>query len=140
MSATDPGEATDVPLVALGAEDRKLVVLARAAAQRAHTPPPAGAPRARAVRDTDGRTYAAGAFEVDRPGWEHGGADVSAVRAAVVAAASSGVQALEAVCLVAPDPGLGDADRAAVAEMGGAALLLALPDGTVVAAQDTWTP
>ena len=139
MSATDAGDEADVPLVALDAEDRKLVVLARAAAQRAHTPR-SGRQEGAAVRDADGRTYAAGAFEVDRPGWTHGGADVSAVRAAVVAAASSGVSALEAVCLVAPDPELGDADRAAVAEMGGAALLLALPDGTVVAGQRTWTP
>lgn len=130
-------ESTGTP--GLSREERTLLVLARTARSRAHAPR-TGRAQGAAVRDTDGRTYAAATFEVDRPGWGTGDADVSAVRGAVAAAASSGVRALETVCLVDEDPTLSDADRAAVAELGGAAVVLAAPDGTVLLRQEAWRP
>ncbi len=73
----------------LDAEDNKLVVLARAAMARAE------AGSGAAVRDVDGRTYAA--------------APVTGLQAAVAAAAASGAAGLEAAVLVAgsaDDPGI----------------------------------
>ncbi|WP_374581160.1 cytidine deaminase [Frankia sp. CiP3] len=89
-------------------EDAKLVTLARSARPRAYVPRGgAAAAEGAAVRDTDGRTYAAATVE---------NADarlsVSALRAAVVAAASSGARSFEAAAIVservalpAPDGG-----------------------------------
>lgn len=74
----------------LEAEDEKLVVLARAA--RART----GAAEGAAVRDTDGRTYAA--TTVDLPSFT-----ISALQAAVAAAVSSGAESLEAAAVVTED-------------------------------------
>jgi cytidine deaminase len=78
----------------LDPEDVKLVTLARAAQARAwapHTKVPEGA----AVRDADGRTYAAGTVENSDPALT-----TSALRGAVVAAASSGARAFEAAVVV----------------------------------------
>ncbi len=77
-------------------EDAKLVTLARSARPRAYVPRGgAAAAEGAAVRDTDGRTYAAATVE---------NADarlsVSALRAAVVAAASSGARRFEAAAIV----------------------------------------
>jgi hypothetical protein len=80
----------------LAPEDVKLVVLARAAMARAE------AGSGAAVRDADGRTYAAA--PVDLPTLK-----LSGLQAAVAAAASSGATGLEAAVLVAgsaADPGI----------------------------------
>ncbi|MDP9444585.1 MAG: cytidine deaminase [Actinomycetota bacterium] len=71
-------------------EDVKIITLARSVRARAGTR--SGA----AVRDTDGRTYAAA--DVDLPSLR-----LSALQLAVAMAASSGVQGLEAVAVVADD-------------------------------------
>ena len=80
----------------LDPEDAKLVTLAFAALQRAwapHTQQPEGA----AVRDTDGRTYAAGTVE-NANAW----LTTTALRGAVAAAASSGARSFEAAVIVVP--------------------------------------
>jgi cytidine deaminase len=80
----------------LDAEDAKLVTLARSAMARAESG--SGA----AVRDADGRTYAAAAVNLST-------LKLTGLQAAVAAAVSSGVKALDAVVLVAgsaDDPGI----------------------------------
>ncbi|BBX97138.1 cytidine deaminase [Mycobacterium lacus] len=80
----------------LDAEDAKLVVLARAAMARAE------AASAAAVRDVDGRTYAAAPVCLST-------LRLTGLQAAVAAAASSGTTGIEAAVLVAgsaDDPGV----------------------------------
>src|SRR5246127_3775103 len=80
----------------LDAEDTKLVVLARAAMARAE------ADSGAAVRDLDGRTYAAAPVNLST-------LQLTGLQAAVAAAASSGATGLEAAVLVAAsadDPGI----------------------------------
>jgi len=109
----------------LSAEDGKLMTLARGARLRAHAPR-SGAAEGAAVRDADGRTYAAATVE---------NADTtlttSALRGAVVAAASSGARQFEAAVVVTA--GLpSEADLAVLREFGvGVPVMLAGPDGTV---------
>lgn len=103
----------------LSPEDAKLVTLARAT--RART----GAAEGAAVRDQDGRTYAAAT--VDLPSLS-----LSALQVAVAMAASSGAVGLEAAAVVgdaAPDVN----GPAAVRDLGGPSvhILTAGPDGTV---------
>ena len=90
----------------LSPEDAKLLTLARAT--RARTRAAEGA----AVRDLDGRTYAAATVALES-------LHVSAVGVAVSMAISSGSRGLEAVVLLT-DGELSDGDRAAVAEFSGA--------------------
>lgn len=93
----------------LDAEDAKLVVLARAAMARAE------AGSAAAVRDADGRTYAAAPVGLSA-------LSLTGLQAAVAAAASSGATALEAAVLVAgsaDDPGI-----AAVRELSPTAVII----------------
>ncbi|HZP15168.1 MAG TPA: cytidine deaminase [Nocardioides sp.] len=90
---------------ALSPEDAKLVTLARAT--RARTRAAEGA----AVRDLDGRTYAAATVALEA-------LQVSAVGVAVSMAISSGSRGLEAVVLLT-DGSLSEGDRAAVMEFGG---------------------
>jgi hypothetical protein len=102
-------------------EDIKLVTLARAA--RART----GATEGAAVRDRDGRTYAA--VTVTLPSLM-----LSALQLAVAMAVASGAADLEAAAVVTPvteaDPG----GLAAVRDLAPAApVLVANPDGTVLA-------
>jgi hypothetical protein len=80
----------------LDPEDAKLVMLARSAQLRAYAPHTNAAEGA-AVRDTDGRTYAAGTVENADPALT-----TSALRGAVAAAASSGARAFEAAIVMAP--------------------------------------
>ncbi len=107
----------------LDPEDAKLVTLARSSRARA------GSSEGAAVRDDTGRTYTAAA--VSLPSLE-----LSALRAAVVMAASSGARSLEAAAVVA-DPGdtavPTAADVAAVRDLGGPGtpILVAGPDGAV---------
>ena len=84
-------------------EDAKIITLARAA--RART----GAASGAAVRDTDGRTYAAAA--VSLPSLK-----LSAVQVAVVMAAAAGASGVEAVATDA-EPAPGDLD--VVRDLGG---------------------
>ena len=80
----------------LGDEDTKLVVLARAAMARAE------AGSGAAVRDVDGRTYAAAPVDLSA-------LKLTGLQAAVAVAASSGATGLEAAVLVAgsaDDPGI----------------------------------
>lgn len=110
----------------LAAEDRKLLTLARAT--RART----GAREGAAVRDLDGRTYAAAT--VDLPSLQ-----VSAVGAVVAMAVASAAQGLEAAVV------LGDATEAAETDLavlrdvagGGVPVLIADARGTVTGSTTT---
>lgn len=75
----------------LSAEDRKLVTLARATRARV------GAAEGAAVRDQDGRTYAAASVEL--PSWR-----ASALEVCVGMAVSSGATGLEAAVLLRDEP------------------------------------
>lgn len=106
-------------------EDTKIVTLARTARRRGHPGPYEGA----AARDDTGRTYAAATV-----GHPVEALVTSALRGALSAAVSSGVRRFEAFALVADEPVLTDADRALLADLAaGVPVLLATPDGTVVA-------
>jgi hypothetical protein len=100
-------------------EDEKIVVLARAT--RARTQAAEGA----AVRDTDGRTYAAAT--VDLPSLK-----LTALQAAVAAAVSSGAEGLEAAAVVTEEPLVQGASVQAVRDLTPTApILRADPTGTV---------
>ncbi|HEY2043969.1 MAG TPA: cytidine deaminase [Jatrophihabitans sp.] len=83
---------SDPQATVLDGEDAKLVTLARAT--RART----GAPQGAAVRDTDGRTYAAASVSLPSM-------SLSALQVAVAMAVSSGAQGLEAAVVHADRPG-----------------------------------
>jgi cytidine deaminase len=115
----------------LDPEDGKLVTLARGARLRAHAPHTSVAEGA-AVRDTDGRTYAAATVENADPSLT-----TTALRAAVAAAASSGARSFEAAVVVS-EQDLRDADVAVLREFGtGVPVLLAGPDAVVRATTTT---
>ena len=101
------------------AEDKKLVTLAKATRLRAK------AAEGAAVRDQDGRTYAAAT--VDLPSLR-----VSAVGAALAMAVASGAKGLEAV-VVLTDGGVAEGDLAAVRELAGEGVAVhrGTPDGAV---------
>jgi cytidine deaminase len=110
--------------VTISDEDAKLVTLARGARLRAYAPHTGNSAGA-AVRDVDGRTYAAATVENADPALT-----TSALRAAVVAAAASGARAFEAAVVVSdgdPTP----EDLAVLREFGDVPLLVAGPDGVV---------
>ncbi|MBZ5733402.1 cytidine deaminase [Nocardioides sp. TRM66260-LWL] len=98
-------DATPAP--ELAAEDRKLLTLARAT--RART----GAAEGAAVRDADGRTYAAATVALPS-------LQVSALGVCVAMAVASGARGLEAAVVLTAADGLADADRAALRDLGGA--------------------
>ena len=104
---------------ALSAEDQKLVTLARAT--RSRTQAAEGA----AVRDADGRTYAAATVALPH-------LEVSALGVCVAMAVSSGSKGLEAAVLLGEAPAT-DADLAALRDLGGAGVPVHLgdPRGTV---------
>ncbi|AYY15600.1 cytidine deaminase [Actinobacteria bacterium YIM 96077] len=102
-------------------EDAKIITLARSLRARNGTVDGA------AVRDPDGRTYAASS--VGLPSLK-----LSALEAAVAMAVSSGARGLDAAAVVTTaDPG--DIDVAVVGDLGGAGtpVLVAAPDGSLVA-------
>jgi hypothetical protein len=126
MSADLTGErASPVPgAPVLDAEDAKLVVLARSARLRAYTPH-GGVAEGAAVRDTDGRTYAAATVDHARPELS-----TSALRAAVVAAAASGARRFEAAAIVTERDNVESDDVAVLTEFGtGTPIFVAGPDG-----------
>jgi len=88
------------------AEDNKLLVLARATRGRV------GGADAAAIRDLDGRTYAAAALELTS-------LRLSAIAAAISMASSSAAKGLEAVVLLAAEP-LDPTDLALVSQFAGA--------------------
>lgn len=88
------------------AEDKKLVTLARATRLRAK------AAEGAAIRDLDGRTYAAAT--VDLPSLR-----VSAVGAAIAMAVASGAQGLEAVVVLTEGGAVADEDVSAVRDFAG---------------------
>jgi hypothetical protein len=100
------------PVSALSTEDQKLVTLARAAMARTR------AGEGAAVRDLDGRTYAAAS--VDLPTLR-----LTALEVCVAMAVSSGAQGLEAAVRL----GDGEPDLRALRDVGG--------DGVVVHLGDT---
>ncbi|MFJ6697682.1 cytidine deaminase [Streptomyces sp. NPDC091272] len=104
----------------VGAEDQKLITLARST--RARNAVPEGA----AVRDGTGRTYVAGTVALDS-------LRLSALRTAVAMAVASGADSLEAAAVVTAADGVADDDLAAVRDLGGAGtpVLVAGPDATV---------
>ncbi|MCU1672380.1 MAG: hypothetical protein JWN77_493 [Frankiales bacterium] len=109
----------------LSAEDAKIVTLARAARLRAYAPH-SGVTEGAAVRDTDGRTYAAATVENADPSLT-----TSALRGAVSAAASSGIRTFEAAAVVS-EALVSGADLAVLREFGvGVPVLVAGSDGVV---------
>lgn len=87
-------------------EDAKLLVLARSA--RART----GAVQGAAVRDLDGRTYAAATVSL-------ASLQLSALALGVAMASSSGSRGLEAVAVVTDDAAVGPTDLAVVRDFAG---------------------
>jgi hypothetical protein len=116
MSHAETGSAA----TELNPEDHKIVVLARSTRARV------GAAEGAAVRDTDGRTYAAATVRLPS-------LRLSALQAAVAAAVSSGAPGLEAAAVVNADGSEpGPESVAAVRDLGpDAPLLLADASGTV---------
>jgi hypothetical protein len=121
-----PGSGDPAPET-LDPEDAKIVTLARSA--RART----GAAEGAAVRDTDGRTYAAATVGL-------ASLQLTALQAAVAAAVSSGAPGLEAAAVVTAASSVDAASVAAVRDLTpGAPVLRADPSGTVretLAAED----
>lgn len=104
----------------LDPEDIKLVTLARAARGRT------GATEGAAVRDIDGRSYAA--VSVTLPSLT-----LSALQLAVAMAVASGAQRLEAAAVVTPGTEVDRGGLAAVRDLApGAPVLVANPTGTVL--------
>ncbi len=109
----------------LDPEDAKIVTLARSARARI------AAAEGAAVRDTDGRTYAAATVVLPS-------LTLTALQAAVATAVSSGAPGLEAAALVTAAGAVDAASLAAVRDLAPAApVLRADPAGTVV---ETVTP
>lgn len=102
----------------LDPEDAKIITLARSARARGGTS--SGA----AVRDETGRTYAAVNVEL-------ASVSVSALQLAVLMAASSGAEKLEAAAVVAAEGELADDELAAAWDLSAVHVLLAGPDGVL---------
>ena len=115
------GSAVPVPTGdALTAEDAKLVTLARSARARV------GAVEGAAVRDQDGRTYAAAT--VGLPSLA-----ITALQLAVASAVAAGATKLEAAAVVTEASELDGAGHAAVRDLAAdAPILVAAPDGALL--------
>ncbi len=110
---------TTVP-AELSAEDTKLVILARSARARV------AAVEGAAVRDQDGRTYAAATVTLPSLA-------VTALQLAVASAAASGATRLEAAAVVTEASELDGAGHAAVRDLATEAPIhVAAPDGTLL--------
>ncbi len=110
----------------LSTEDAKLVTLARATRARV------GAAEGAAVRDSDGRTYAAAT--VDLPSLQ-----LSALQVCVAMAVASGSRGLEAAVLLTEADALTEPDLGALRDLGGPAVVVHLgdPRGTVLGTSST---
>ncbi len=121
MSAAEVGTGEEA--AALSTEDAKLVTLAKGAMGRA------AAPQGAAVRDQDGRTYAAASVAL--PSFR-----LTALQTAVAMAVSSGATTLEAAVIVGALPGSGglvdDASLAAAGDLSTETLVLADSSGAVL--------
>jgi hypothetical protein len=105
---------------ALSAEDAKLVTLARGSRARV------GAVEGAAVRDQDGRTYAAASVALPS-------LTVTALQLAVASAAASGATKLEAAAVVTEASELDGAGHAAVRDLAAdAPIHVAAPDGSLL--------
>lgn len=105
---------------ALSAEDNKLVTLARSARARV------GAVEGAAVRDQDGRTYAAATVALPSLA-------VTALQLAVASAAASGATKIEAAAVVTEASELDGAGHAAVRDLSGdAPIHVAGPTGALL--------
>jgi hypothetical protein len=107
-------------------EDAKIITLARSTRARSR------AREGAAVRDTDGRTYAASTVQLPS-------LRLSALRLAVAMAVSSGVAGLEAAAVVTEAESFEDADLEAVRDFGGRGLPVfrAGANGEVAAVETT---
>lgn len=105
---------TDLPV--LSTEDKKLVTLARAT--RART----GATEGAAVRDTDGRTYAAAT--VDLPSLQ-----ISALGVCIAMAVASGSKGLEAAVVLTTADLVFPDDLAAIRDFAGSGVVVHRADG-----------
>ncbi len=115
-----PGAAVPAADTALSAEDAKLVTLARSARARI------GAVEGAAVRDQDGRTYAAA--NVVLPSLS-----VTALQLAVASAVAAGAAKLEAAAVVTEASTLDGAGHAAVRDLAAdAPVHVAAPDGSLL--------
>ncbi|MEU8181480.1 cytidine deaminase [Micromonospora sp. NPDC049044] len=104
----------------LSAEDAKLVVLARGARARV------AAVEGAAVRDQDGRTYAAASVALPS-------LTLTALQLAVASAVAAGASRLEAAVVVTEASTLDGAGHAAVRDLAAdAPIHVAAPDGTVL--------
>ena len=114
------------PSVELSAEDQKLVTLARATRGRT------GGPEGAAVRDTDGRTYAAAA--VSLPSLQ-----VSALGVCVAMAVSSGSRGLEAAVLLSDAAQVSALDMDVLRDFAGSGVVVHVgdPRGTVSSSTTT---
>jgi hypothetical protein len=115
-------QGSAVPSVSgtLSAEDNKLVVLARSSRARV------GAVEGAAVRDQDGRTYAAASVVLPSM-------SVTALQLAVASAVASGASSLEAAAVVTEASMLDGAGHAAVRDLAkGAPIHVAAPDGSLL--------
>jgi len=113
-------EVPTEPTGGLTAEDAKLVTLARAARARI------GAIEGAAVRDGDGRTYAAASITLPSLA-------LTALQLAVASAAAAGCSTLEAAAVVTEASTLDGAGYAAVRDLAATAPVhLAAPDGTLL--------
>jgi hypothetical protein len=101
------------------ADDAKLVTLARSSRVRA------GAIEGAAVRDADGRTYAA--VSVDLPSLS-----LTALQSAVAMAIASGVSGLEAAVIVTDGLAVSEADRDVVRDLAGPGVPIYRADSTGV--------
>lgn len=101
--------------VDLGPEDRKLLTLARATRTRA------GSSEGAALRDLDGRTYAAAS--IDLPSLQ-----LSAVAAAVAMAVASGVRGLEAAVVLGEAAEARPDDLAVLRDVAGSGVPVLLAD------------
>jgi hypothetical protein len=101
----------------LSVEDRKLVTLARSARGRT------GGPEGAAVRDSDGRTYAAATVRLPS-------LQVSALGVCVAMAVSSGSRGLEAAVLLTDAESVSPLDLEVLRDFGGAGVPVHLGDPT----------
>ena len=113
-------------MVELSAEDTKLITLARATRLRV------SARQGAAIRDDNGRTYAAASLDLVS-------LEISALGVCVAMAHASGARSLEAAVLLSDDSEISLADRAILTEFGGpgVSLMLATPAGVVTEVSTT---